>query len=316
MGAISKQSAAPPAPQPSNRFTLRQLEAFAAVVRLGGVSAAAGHLSRTQSAVSMALQDLETALDARLFTRRGRRLIPTEAAERLLPRVLEMIDRSHDIASLAAGDDAAPTPVTIGASRTVGPALMPALIADCHRRNPALRISLTVGNSADLLAAIRSFDLDCAFVEGDVTDSGLECERWVDDRLCLVARTGHPLFSRRGSIARRLEGLRWVLRERGSGSREISLRAIEPVLGAPDIAVEVNEPETQKLIVRDSDLITCMSARAFESGGDGLREVAGLDNGLQRALTRRFWIVRHPQRYRREAVRQVIETALRMRPDG
>ncbi|MEZ5657040.1 MAG: LysR substrate-binding domain-containing protein [Burkholderiaceae bacterium] len=306
----------PPKPAPGAgsgaRFTLRQLEAFATVVRLGGVSPAAAHLARTQSAVSMAIQDLESALDTRLFTRRGRRLVPTGAADRLLPRALEMIDRSRDIAGLMAADHEHLVPVAIGASRTIGPALMPALIHDCHEQTPTLRISLTVGNSEDLLARVRSFELDCAFVEGDVTDSGLECAPWGQDRLCLVARVGHPLHTRRGAFLKRLGDQSWVLRERGSGSREIFLRAIEPLIGSPEIAVEVNEPETQKRIVRETDLITCMSARAIDPHTDAVREIVGPGPELRRALTRRFWIVRHPQRYRHEAVKRVIDTALRM----
>lgn len=298
-----------PFPQAGPRFTLRQLEAFATVARLGGVSQAAAHLSRTQSAVSMAIQDLEAALDTRLFSRRGRRLVATEAADRLLPRALELIDRARDIALLVAADPRSQAPVAVGASRTVGPATMPALVRACRDRAPTLRLSLTVGNSEDLLARVRAFDLDCAFVEGDVTDSALVCEPWLDDRLCLVARHGHPLFSKGSAVARRLSGQRWVMRERGSGTREIFLRAIEPLIGPPEIAVEVNEPEIQKQLVRESELITCMSARAFDARADGLREITGLGAGLRHALQRRFWIVRHPDRYRREAVEQVIEAA-------
>ena len=300
-------------PQPDHagpRFTLRQLEAFTTVIRLGSVSAAAVRLSRTQSAVSMAIQDLETVLGTALFARRGRRLVATEAAERLLPRALEMIDRSHEIEGMLSASEDHRHPIAIGASRTVGPALMPEIIKAARQTTPAPRVTLTIRNSEALLAMVRSFDLDVAFVEGDVTDTGLECEPWLQDRLCLVARAGHPVHGRTGPVARRLAGLQWVLRERGSGTREIFMRAIQPALGAPDIAVEVDEPETQKRIVRETDLITCMSARGFDADADGLAEIGGTGRDLRQALTRRFWIVRHPQRYRREAVRRVTDRAL------
>lgn len=66
------------------RMTLRQLEAFCAVALAGSVSAGAQRLSRTQSAVSLALQELESALGTRLFERAGRGLRQTDAARRLL----------------------------------------------------------------------------------------------------------------------------------------------------------------------------------------------------------------------------------------
>ena len=302
----------PPPGHGGARFTLRQLEAFLTVIRLGSVSAAATRLSRTQSAVSMAIQDLEHALGTTLFGRHGRRLVATEAAERLLPRALEMIDRSQEISGLLGTSEDVHHPVAIGASRTVGPALMPAIVRAARQTPAALRVTLTIRNSEALLAMVRSFDLDVAFVEGDVTDTGLECEPWLQDRLCLVARADHPVHARRGPIARRLEGLQWALRERGSGTREIFMRAIQPALGTPDVAVEVDEPETQKRIVRQTDLITCMSARAFDPAADGLAEIDGLGRDLRQGLRRRFWIVRHAQRYRREAVRRVIDSALAM----
>ena len=110
----------PPKPAPGAgsgaRFTLRQLEAFATVVRLGGVSPAAAHLARTQSAVSMAIQDLEGALDTRLFTRRGRRLVPTGAADRLAVRDVYGLTYNHALGhvGLLREWDALPDPALLG----------------------------------------------------------------------------------------------------------------------------------------------------------------------------------------------------------
>ena len=76
------------------RLSLRQLEAFCAVAMTGGVSSAARRLARTQSAVSTALGELESALGTALFERAGRGLRATDAARRLLPRALEVVERA------------------------------------------------------------------------------------------------------------------------------------------------------------------------------------------------------------------------------
>lgn len=66
------------------RFTLRQLEIFAAVMKSGQVRRAADTLHLSQAAVSQALRELADALDVTLFTRTGRELQPTASARQLL----------------------------------------------------------------------------------------------------------------------------------------------------------------------------------------------------------------------------------------
>ena len=85
------------APDVRSRVSLRQLEAFCAVMTAGGASAAAARLARTQSAVSTAIAELEGTLGTPLFERSGRGLRPTDAARRLLPHALEVVERARRI---------------------------------------------------------------------------------------------------------------------------------------------------------------------------------------------------------------------------
>lgn len=294
------------------RFTLRQLESFAEIALRGSISAAAVRLSRTQSAVSMTLAELESSLGVALFERRGRRLVRTEVAERLLPRAIEIVERARDIHRLVDPDQAPSTRIALGASRTIGPSLMPDLIRACRERISGLQATITIANSEDLLKQITDFALDYAFVEGDVLDPQLVKQAWLRDELCLFAREDHPLFAQRGKSLRHLSQWEWVVREPGSGTREIFLRAIGQVLSEqPRVALQVNDAETQKRIVRDSDWLGCMSRRILspEAGQNGLREIKA-PKRLREALTRRFWIVRHPERLYTATMATVNEAAL------
>lgn len=298
-------------PTTGQRFTLRQIESFAEIASLGSISAAAKRLSRTQSAVSMTLAELESVLGVALFERRGRRLVRTEAAERLLPRAIEMVDRAREIHRLMGPDQARPTRIALGASRTIGPFVMPQLIRACREQIPGLRASITIANSEDLLRQISEFSLDYAFVEGDVLDPDIHKQAWLSDQLCLYARQDHPLFARAGKAYGQLDQWEWVLREPGSGTREIFLRAIAEVLPiAPRVAIEVNDAETQKRIISSSDWLGCMSRRVMPAEPElaGLREIP-VPRSLQKALTRRFWIVRHPDRFFSQAMAAVNEVA-------
>ena len=300
------------------RFTLRQLEAFVEVARQGSASAAARRLSLTQSAVSMSLQELESALDCSLFNRRGRRLVQTDAAAALLPRAMEMVDRARELTDAVASGRRANARLAVGASRTVGPFAMPALISDCCAQISGLRIQLTVANTVDLQDQVRGFELDCAFVEGDISDPSLHKQAWLADELCLVARRNHPALRSRKSLRDRLSECGWVLREPGSASREVFLRAIAPLIAHPRVTLERNAPAPQKRCIRASDWLTCISRQAVEDelrSGD-LQEVPGLPASMTKALTRRFWIVTHPERFQTDALRMLLTLARQMQIPG
>jgi DNA-binding transcriptional LysR family regulator len=299
-----------------SRVSLRQLEAFCAVALAGSVSAAALRLSRTQSAVSTTLAEFESSLGTRLFERVGRRLQPTEASRRLLPKVLEIVERAAELPAIAADERTAAERLAIGASRTIGPFVMPELLAGFLRGRPGASVELVVANTQSLIAGVRGFELDLALVEGNVLESDLSVERWVDDELCLFARAGHPLLPPRRARTGRarprlpprpvrlpaatLAAAAWALREPGSGTRETFLRAVAPVIGSPRVGLQISDPLTLKRFVSVGDWFGCLGRRAIadELATGELVELRAPAPGVRRDLTRQFWIVRHPQRYR------------------
>ena len=310
-----------PADAPRLRVSLRQLEAFCAVSRAGSVSAAARSLSRTQSAVSAALGEFERAIGTPLFERAGRGLRATDAARRLLPRALEMVERAEELPAIAAGTPGGSEHLRVGASRTIGPFVMPSLLARFDAARPRASIELTVANTAVLLDRLRRVELDVAFVEGDVLAPGLQLTPWAEDALCLFARPGHPLARRFAGRAlpraartygSALAEARWALREPGSGTRETFLRAIAPAIGAPRIGVTVDDPLALQRAVAAGDWLGCMSRRAVaDAFADGrLVELPAPDAAVRSALLRRFWIVQLPERYRSAALDALLGLAL------
>lgn len=286
------------------RVTLRQLEAFRAVCLAGTVSAAATRLARTQSAVSLALHELEAALGVRLFERVGRGLRQTDAARRLLPRATELVDRAAELPAVAGDPTAGARHLAIGATRSIGPYWMPELLSDFARARPGVAIELVVANTGVLLSRVRDLSLAFAFIEGEVLEPGLGVRRWIDDEMCLFARAQHPRPAD-------LRGAQWALRERGSGTRETFLRAMQPLIGAPAIGVEVDDPEALKRLVAAGDWFGCLSRRSVQAElrAGTLRDVTPASRKLRRALTRTFWIVSHPARYRSSLADALLDCA-------
>jgi DNA-binding transcriptional LysR family regulator len=325
----SAREAADTAPGRSGRLSLRQLESFCAVSMAGSVSAAAYRLHRTQSAVSSAVSELEAALGVPLFERAGRGLRPTDAGRRLLPRALEVVERAAELPALAGGALGEAERLRLGASRTIGPFVMPELLARFAALRPRVSVDLSVANTAELLARLRRSELDLAFVEGDVHAPGLSLTEWLPDELCLFARAGHPLAARFGrskipgpaarrDYARALAEAGWALREPGSGTLETFLRALAPAIGAPRIGITVDDPLALQRMVAAGDWLGCMSRRAVADAlaAGTLVALPAPDVSVGRALSRRFWIVRQPERYRSGAVDALLALALEDTPRG
>ena len=209
------------------RLTLRQLEVFSAICRGGGVTAAAGAVGLSQSAASQALAELESALEGPLFDRAGRRLQLNERGRALLPRAAELLERASDIElRLRRHDTGADALVRLAASLTVGNYLLPPLIGAYLSRQPQTRVEMEVANTEVVIAAVAAFRVDAGFIEGPNQHPDLIALPWREDELRVVAPPGHPLSRKRKLVERDLEQARWVLRERGSGTREVFERAV------------------------------------------------------------------------------------------
>ena len=144
-------------------YTLAQLEALAAIARLGSFQAAADALGVTQPTVSLRIRDLEHALGQRLFERQGRgRPRPTLAGKSMLrqvDRVLALLDEMDEqLGSSSIGREA----IRLGASNTFALAFLPSVLAQTEQRLPSLSVDVTISDSNTLAAAMNAGTLDVA----------------------------------------------------------------------------------------------------------------------------------------------------------
>ncbi len=243
------------------KITLRQLEVFAAVASHGHVTRAAEAVALTQSATSMALADLERQLSVQLFDRVGRQLLLNEAGRQLLPRAQQVLDQVREIEAGAAGSAA--FDLHLGASLTIGNHLLPPLVAELQRRHPQGRVRLSLHNTEQVRADLLAFRIDLGFVEGPVQEPRLRRFSWRPDRLQVFAPAGHPLAGGTATPAD-LAGADWVLRERGSGTREVFDRALANATLTPRVALELEQPEAIRQCVRAGLGLGCLSRLELE----------------------------------------------------
>jgi len=205
------------------QITLRQLEIFAAIYQEGSVTRASRRIGLSQAATSQALAELENQLQRRLFDRNGRRIVWNAAGRELLPAAIQVLDRVRDIEASAGYR---PLSIKLCASLTAGNYMLPSLIARFTRHHRDARFHLAIGNTDHVVASVRQFESDAGWVEGFSRHPDLEAFPWREDKLVIIAAPGHPLAGRRATAAK-LADSRWVLREKGSGTRAVFEDAIE-----------------------------------------------------------------------------------------
>lgn len=204
------------------RLTLRQLEVLVEIAHSRSATAAAESLCMSQSAASAALAELETQLGERLFDRVGKRLVLNDAGRLLLPRAMAILDQTNDIESLFKQEASV---LRIGASTTVGNAIFPSILSAFSALHPAVRIHLEVGNTQAIADAVAQFEVDLGMVEGSCYRDDLEVLPWLEDRLIVVCGAGCPHAGEMVPLET-LARSRWLLRESGSGTREMVERLL------------------------------------------------------------------------------------------
>jgi DNA-binding transcriptional LysR family regulator len=165
---------------------LTDLLTFSAVARTGGITRAAEELNTVQSNVTQRVKALEAEIGTALFERHSRGMTLTGAGRRLLPYAQRMAALSRE-AVLAARDDGEPKgPLSIGSMATTAAVRLPNLLADFHRRFPAVRPTLRTATTADLVAGVLDGSLDGAFVAGPIEHADLASTVAFREELVLV----------------------------------------------------------------------------------------------------------------------------------
>lgn len=166
---------------------LSDLQTFATVARTGGITRAAEALNTVQSNVTQRIKALEAEIGTILFERHSRGMTLTGAGRRLLPYAQRMAALSRE-ALFAARDDGEPRgPLVIGSMETTAAVRLPALLADFHRRFPAVTLSLRTAPTADLVTSVLDGTLDGAFVAGPIEHGDLTSVTAFAEELVLLS---------------------------------------------------------------------------------------------------------------------------------
>ncbi|GAA5512454.1 HTH-type transcriptional activator CmpR [Deinococcus carri] len=200
------------------------LLSFAAVARLGSLTAAAQERNRSQPALSAQLKHLTTAVGEPLLVRHRLGVTLTPAGEGLLPHALALVRALEgaqgyvrDLRGLSSGT------LSVAASSTIAASLLPGVLAAFHVQYPAVTIRVRQGNTREVLDALQGGQVELALIEGPPGPLGPEwrAKAFGQDELVLVTAPEHPPL-----VSHDLAMLPLVWREHGSGTREVAEQAL------------------------------------------------------------------------------------------
>nr|WP_320049767.1 LysR family transcriptional regulator [uncultured Desulfuromonas sp.] len=247
-------------------ITLRQLQIFAKVAELESVSRAAGEMNLTQSAVSMALSELERYSDAPLFDRQGKRLHLNDRGRQLLPLVGNLQRQYQEIEMFLDESLLKPRGILhVGASTTIGNYLMPELITRFSRNYPEATVLLQVGNAAQIEAGIAHGELDLGLSEGFQMNPTLTAVKWRDDELVIVTGPQHLWVGEKKPLSpEQLQQGAWIVREHGSGTRDVFEAALKKQQVSGTVTMELGHTEAIKKAVEAGAGCACLSRIAVQ----------------------------------------------------
>jgi DNA-binding transcriptional LysR family regulator len=298
------------------RMTLEQLRIFVAVATRLHVTQAARALNLTQSAASAAIAALETQYRTLLFHRIGRRIELTEAGRLFLDEAQAVLHRAAE-AELVLGELAGLRRGTLAiwASQTISNYWLPRVLWQYRQHFPEITLALSIGNTEQVAAAILAGTAELGFVEGTIDHPALRRTDISGDEMALVVATSHPwahaLPDRPGDFA----AGPWVLREPGSGTRQVFETALATLgLKPGDLRVALELPSNEAVC-------SAVEAGAGATVVSHFVVAAALEAGrlhrIPLALPPRLYsVVRHGERYLSRAAQALQSLIFRGEPMG
>ncbi len=294
-------------------MTLRHMKIFLAVTEHGcNTTKAAQALMMSQPAVSLAVRELEQYYGVVLFDRIGRRLRITEAGLRFQDYASHICSLFDDMEKGMRGWDVSGQ-LRAGASITIGSQFLPAYVRAFRALRPEIQIRALVAPSDLLEKRIMENELDFALIEGVTHNPALCAEEYMDDCLTVICPDQDFFRQNRKMSLQTFQKQCFLLRERGSGTREVIDRVTEnagflitPMWEAMSTTALINAVINGLGI---SILPHRMVAEAVRQGLVIAVSVEGLE------FRRRFRIIYHKEKYLTQAAKEFLELCRSFDPD-
>jgi len=223
---------------------IRQLRYFLSVLHEGSVGGAARAHFVTQPAVTLQMQRLQESAGEKLLVREGRRMVPTEAG-RVLAAHAEAVVRRMDVleAEMKGLRGLEHGSLRVGNIDAASVYVLPDLYHQFHERYPGVNLEITVGDTSELLDALRHGDVELATTTLPVDAAGFDVFEIYREELVPVAPADDPLAARRRLTATELSDAGVITYPAGATTRRLIDKAFESAGAVLRPRMEISSPE-------------------------------------------------------------------------
>lgn len=211
---------------------------------------AAEDLYLTQPAVSLQIKALEEELGVALFDRRGSRIGLTGAGTALLQYAEQSSRILHEARhAVAAFSGTQSGTLALGASTTIAQYVLPRLLSEFCAAHPRVKPTFTSGNTEEIVTAVEEEKIALGFIEGPAHNRDLTLTPFFEDELVLLVPSSHEWAERAEIAPEELLAAPLLMRERGSGTRQIIELAFERHhirRGSLNVVMELDSTEAIK----------------------------------------------------------------------
>jgi DNA-binding transcriptional LysR family regulator len=292
-------------------MNINHLAIFHAVAEEGNLTRAAERLHISQPAVSKQLRELEKSLGMALFHRLSKGVRLTEGGELLAGYARNMFaleaEAEHALSELRGLERGR---LTVGASTTIGTYLLPPVFTSFQQLYPHIELNLEIANTEEIQQRLLDNSIDLALSEGYVHAPDLQAEVIAWDEIVAIAAPDHPLLSQQNVTAQMLCEYSFVAREVGSGTRAVTIAALQEkgILLQPTMSMGSSEAVKRAVITGAGWALLSRLAIELELQTGALAIVPIEDLSIQRPLHRLRQRGKYESRSAREFVRMLRQS--------
>lgn len=222
-------------------MTLRHLLIFIEVAKCGKMSLAANKLFISQPTVSQVISELEAHYEVKLFERFPKTLCITEDGKVLLNHAKRVINY-YNILEETMKNPSHEMPLQIGATVTIGNRLISPILNKFKEKYEGEKTRVYINNTREIEKRLLSNELDIGIVEGIIKSPHLVVTPVKEDKLVLVCGVNHRLASKNIVALKDILKESFIMREDGSGTRDIFTNFVQAQGYNTNIDWEASEP--------------------------------------------------------------------------
>jgi len=284
-------------------MTLKELELFYNLSDNPHISQLASKINMSQSAISLAVKSLEKKLGEPLFDRIGKKLVLNERGSFFKDKTYNHFLALKDGKNIFNKDKLSGT-LKIASSKTIGNFIMPQIIFTFLSTFKNCNIKNEITNSTNIIQMVQDGIIDIGFIESTCDYPQIIKEKFGSDEL--IVTSSDKKLSNQNYYIDQLFDKKWILRESGSGTREIFLQNIGDI--SRDLEIFMNYKDSQEIksiLTQNKDAITCVSKYVVEKELKH-KELFKIDI-KNISFKRDFFIIYHKNRYKSKLIEEFIE---------